>query len=73
MEVILYGKHLMITGTSKVSWKDAIVKTIAEASKTLDYLTGVKIIEQKAKINGDKISEYYVDLDLTFMIDRDRK
>lgn len=66
-------KHLMITGTSKVSWKDAIVKTIAEASKTLDYLTGVKIIEQKAKINGDKISEYYVDLDITFMIDRDRK
>ena len=66
-------KHLMITGTSKVSWKDAIVKTIAEASKTLDYLTRVKIIEQKAKINGDKISEYYVDLDLTFMIDRDRK
>ena len=66
-------KHLMITGTSKVSWKDAIVKTIAEASKTLDHLTGVKIIEQKAKINGDKISEYYVDLDLTFMIDRDRK
>lgn len=66
-------KHLMITGTSKVSRKDAIVKTIAEASKTLDYLTGVKIIEQKAKINGDKISEYYVDLDLTFMIDRDRK
>ena len=66
-------KHLMITGTSKVSWKDAIVKTIAEASKTLDYLSGVKIIEQKAKINGDKISEYYVDLDLTFMIDRDRK
>lgn len=66
-------KHLMITGTSKVSWKDAIVKTIAEAAKTLDYLTGVKIIEQKAKINGDKISEYYVDLDLTFMIDRDRK
>ena len=66
-------KHLMITGTSKVSWKDAIVKTIAEASNTLDYLTWVKIIEQKAKINGDKISEYYVDLDLTFMIDRDRK
>ena len=42
-------KHLMITGTSKVSWKDAIVKTIAEASKTLDYLTGVKIIEKRQK------------------------
>ena len=66
-------KHLTITGNSTVSWKDAIMKTIDEASKTLDYLTGVKIIEQKAKINGNKISEYYVDLDLTFMVDRDRK
>ena len=66
-------KHLIITGTSKVSWKDAIVQTVAEASKTLDYLTGVKIIEQRAKINGDKISEYYVDLDLSFMLDRERE
>ena len=66
-------KHLIITGTSKVSWKDAIVQTVAEASKTLDYLTGVKIIEQRAKINGDKISEYYVNLDLSFMLDRERE
>ena len=63
----------MITGTSTVSWKDAILQTIAEASKTIDYLTGVTIINQKAKINGKKITEYYVDVDLTFMIDRDRK
>ena len=66
-------KHLMITGTSEVSWKDAIVQTIAEASKTIDYLTGVTIVSQRAKINGNKITEYYVDIDLTFMIDRDRK
>ena len=66
-------KHLMITGTSTVSWKDAILQTIAEASKTIDYLTGVTIISPKAKISGKKITEYYVDVDLTFMIDRDRK
>lgn len=65
-------KHIQITGTSTVSWKDAIVQTVNEASKTLDYLTGVKILEQRAKINGKKIEEYYVDLDLTFTIDRDR-
>jgi flavin-binding protein dodecin len=63
----------MITGSSNISWKDAIVRTVEEASKTLDYLTGVTIISQKAKINGKKISEYYVDLDLTFMIDRERE
>ena len=60
-------KHLMITGTSTVSWKDAIVRTIAEASKTIDYLSGVTILNQKAKINGSKITEYYVDLDITFL------
>lgn len=65
-------KHLKVTGTSEVSWKDAIVQTITEASKTIDYLTNVTILEQKAKINGKKIVEYYVDLDLSFVIDRDR-
>jgi len=66
-------KHLIITGTSDVSWKDAIVKTISEASKTIDYLSGVKILEQRAKIDGNKISEYFVDLDLSFTLDLDRK
>ena len=70
---VLYGKTFNYNWNFKVSWKDAIVQTVAEASKTLDYLTGVKIIEQRAKINGDKISEYYVDLDLSFMLDRERE
>ena len=65
-------KHLKVTGTSEVSWKDAIVQTINEASKIIDYLTSVTILEQRAKINGKKISEYQVDLDLSFTIDRDR-
>jgi hypothetical protein len=65
-------KHLMITGTSTVSWKDAIVQTIAEASKTIDFLSSVKILDQRAKISGKKITEYFVDLDITFVIDRDR-
>ena len=54
-------KHLKITGSSTVSWKDAIVKAISEASKTIDYLSEVKIIEQRANIDGNKISEYFVD------------
>lgn len=66
-------KHLLITGTSTISWKDAIVQTVTEASKTIDYISGIKIIEQRAKISGKKITEYFVDLDLTFVIDRDRE
>lgn len=66
-------KHLKITGTSDISWKDAIVKTIAETSKSIDYISSVKILDQRAKVDGNKISEYYVDLDLTFLIDLTRK
>lgn len=66
-------KHLKITGSSTVSWKDAIVKAISEASKTIDYLSEVNIIEQRANIDGNKISEYFVDLDLSFIVDVNRK
>lgn len=66
-------KHLIITGNSNVSWKDAIVKAISETSKTIDYLSEVKILEQRATIDGNKISEYFVDLDISFTVDLDRK
>lgn len=65
-------KHLTITGTSTVSWKDAVVQAVAEASKTLDYLSSVKVLDQRARIDGKKLIQYYVDLDIAFIIDRDR-
>lgn len=66
-------KHLFITGTSTVSWKDAIVKTIDKASKSIDYLSDVKILEQRAVLDGNRIAQYFVDLDLSFTIDENRK
>ena len=65
-------KPLRLTGSSDVSWKDAIVKTISEASKTIDFLSSVTILEQKAKIDGNKIIEYYATIDLTFTVDTTR-
>ena len=65
-------KHLYITGTSNVSWKDAVIQSVAEASKTIDYLSSVRILDQRAHIDGKKISQYYVDLDISFVIDRER-
>ena len=63
-------KHLKLTGISNISWKDAIVQAITEASKTLDYISSIKILEQSAKIDGNKIVEYYATIDLTFGIDK---
>ena len=66
-------KHLIITGSSKLSWKDAIVKAVEEASETLDYISSIKILDQRAYINGGKLSEYFVDIDLAFIIDKERR
>ena len=66
-------KHLSITGTSSVSWKDAVVQAVAEAAKTIDYLSTVTVVEQRARIDGNKIVEYFVDLDLSFTLDLNRK
>ena len=62
-------KHLKLTGISTISWKDAITKTIMEASKTIDYISYISILEQRAKIDGNKIVEYYATIDLAFNID----
>ena len=66
-------KHLSITGTSNISWKDATVKAIAETAKTIDLLSGVRIIDQRADVEDGKIVKYYVDLDLCFIVDVERK
>ncbi len=63
-------KHIQVTGKSTLSWKDAIVQTIEEVAKTINYITSVKIIEQRAKVTVNKITEYYVDLDITFMVEQ---
>ena len=70
---MIVEKHLRLTGVSNVSWKDAITKTIAEASKTIDYISSVTVLEQKAKIDGNKIIEYYSTIDLSFSIDEKRE
>ena len=66
-------KHLIITGISNVSWKDATLKAINEVSKTIDYISEIKILEQRANITNNQITEYFVDIDLSFMIDENRK
>ena len=63
-------KHILITGTSDISWKDATIKAISDAGETLSNLTSVKILEQRANIQGNKIFKYFVDLDLEFEIDK---
>lgn len=62
-------KHIRLTGCSNVSWKDAIVKVIDEVSKTIHNLENIKVLEQTANIQDNKITEYFVLLEISFSID----
>ena len=57
-------KHIRVRGSSNISWKDAIVQTISEASKTINYISEVKVIDQTANIQDGKIcrKEYLCNL-----------
>jgi dodecin len=58
-----------IVASSNISFQDAITQGIERAARTLRGMTGMKVIEQKAKIEGGKISEYRVQMAITFVLD----
>ena len=57
-----------IISSSKKSFEDAIEKGIARAVKTLNNVEGAWIKEQKVIVKSGKISEYRVDLKVTFIL-----
>ena len=64
-------KHIQITGYSNISWKDAIVKSIEKAGKSLDHLSNMEILRQRARIANGKIIEYIADLDIAFFVEEE--
>lgn len=62
------AKVTEIISSSKTSFEDAIEKGIERADKTLDNVKGAWIKEQKVEIKDGKISEYRVNMLLTFVL-----
>ena len=58
-----------ISATSTKSFEDAIQQGIARATKTLRHVKSAWIKEQRVDITGDSISEYQVNLVITFVLD----
>ena len=57
-----------IISSSKTSFEDAVESGIARAVKTLKNVEGAWVKEQKVIVVGGKISEYRVDLKVTFIL-----
>ena len=57
-----------ITSTSSKSFEDAIEKGIKRASKTLKNVTGAWVQEMTVAIEKGKITEYRVNMKVTFIL-----
>ena len=58
-----------ITATSDTSFEDAIKRGISRASKTIRNIKSAWIKEQTVRIKDGKISEYQVNMLITFLLD----
>jgi hypothetical protein len=58
-----------ISSTSSQSFDDAIQQGIARATKTLRNVRSAWIKEQRVDIRDDKITQYQVNLMVTFVLD----
>ena len=58
-----------ISSTSKKSFEDAIEKGLARASKTLRNLRSAWIKEQQVRLEKGRITEYQVNMVVTFILE----
>ena len=61
-------KVVEILANSEKSWEDATRKAVKEASKTVKNIRSVYINEQTAVVNGDDVTEFRVNVKLTFEV-----
>jgi len=57
-----------ITASSTKGFEDAVRNGIQRAGKTLDNIKSAWIQEQSVKVNGDQVSEYRVNMKVSFVL-----
>ena len=58
-----------ISAVSSKSFEDAIVEGLSRASKTIRHIRSAWIKEQHVRCNEGKITEYQVNMMVTFVLD----
>jgi flavin-binding protein dodecin len=58
-----------ITASSPKNFDDAVRSGLERASRTVRGITGLHVVEQKAKVVKGKVAEYRVTTNLTFVLE----
>lgn len=64
------AKVVEIIGTSEKNWDDAADNALAEASKTINNISGVQVSEMSANVENGEVSEYRTTLKIAFGVER---
>ena len=65
-------KIIELVGSSPISWENAVQETVTEASKTINNILGVDVINQTAVVKDGKVVQYRVNVKLAFKVDPKR-
>lgn len=57
-----------ITASSKKGFQDAVEQGLARAAQTLTEIKGAWIQEQKVVVENNRITEYHVNMKVTFVL-----
>lgn len=63
------AKVVEVTSSSQKSFEDAIQTGISKVTETVKNVQGAWINEQKVIIQDNKITEYRVNLEISFLVD----
>ncbi len=62
-------KVIEVLSGSSISWEDATQKAVEKASKSVKHIRSVYVQDQSAQVTDGKVTEYRVNLKLTFEIE----
>jgi len=62
-------KVIEVLSNSTVSWEDATRKAVAHAAKSLKNIRSVYVHEQSASVKNNEVTEFRVNLKITFEIE----
>lgn len=61
-------KVIEVLSNSSESWEDATRKAVKHASKTVKNIKSVYVQDQSASVDGDSVTEFRVNLKITFEV-----
>lgn len=62
-------KIVKVLGTSTESWEHAATEAVAEASETIDNISGVEVEGWTANVRDGEITEYKATVEVAFTVE----